>query len=64
MHLADGTTQYCSILAVYIDEVSVNDSITGDHTVRGSLVRFQIKISCAGCYLSADFNETVVIEQG
>ena len=62
MHLADGSVQYGSILAIYIYKITIDHSVAGNTTVRRSFIGFQIEIRSSCGYKSADFNETVVIE--
>ena len=44
MHLTDRTTQNCSVLCIYIHEVAVDGSITGNNTVRWCLLLSHVKV--------------------
>ena len=64
MHLTDCSAKDRRVLAVDIDQVIVNQAITGDDTIRRSLVFRQVEISAAGSHTLSDFNETVFVKQG
>ena len=63
VHLSYCTAEDCSILAVHIYEIPVDQTIAGHNAVAGSLFGFEVEISVAGRDLRTYLHETVFVEQ-
>ena len=62
MHLSNGSVQHGCILAVNKHQITVNQSMTDDDTIRRGFCRSKIKVSTASGYERTNFHKTVLID--